>query len=260
MLIGTILNELFFEKKLSAVEIAQIGQYAENVYFGKPCGLMDQTASSVGGLVFIDFADPTKPIVERVEFDFAHCGYTLCILDSGADHADLTDEYAAIPAEMRAVASQLGVEVLRDADEAAFYTKLGTIRKQTGDRAALRAMHFFDENRRVQQQVQAIRRGDFEAFLQGVRDSGRSSWMLLQNVIPFGAKAHQQMALALAACEKQLGGRGACRVHGGGFAGTILAFVPDAELAQFRTAMESVLGAGSCHVLQIRQQGGIRLA
>ncbi len=260
VLIGTILNELFFEKKLSAVEIAQIGQYAENVYFGKPCGLMDQTASSVGGLVFIDFADPTKPIVERVEFDFAHCGYTLCILDSGADHADLTDEYAAIPAEMRAVASQLGVEVLRDADEAAFYTKLGTIRKQTGDRAALRAMHFFDENRRVQQQVQAIRRGDFEAFLQGVRDSGRSSWMLLQNVIPFGAKAHQQMALALAACEKQLGGRGACRVHGGGFAGTILAFVPDAELAQFRTAMESVLGAGSCHVLQIRQQGGIRLA
>lgn len=260
VLIGTILNELFFEKKLSAVEIAQIGQYAENVYFGKPCGLMDQTASSVGGLVFIDFADPTKPIVERVEFDFAHCGYTLCILDSGADHADLTDEYAAIPAEMRAVASQLGVEVLRDADEAAFYAKLGTIRKQTGDRAALRAMHFFDENRRVQQQVQAIRRGDFEAFLQGVRDSGRSSWMLLQNVIPFGAKAHQQMALALAACEKQLGGRGACRVHGGGFAGTILAFVPDAELAQFRTAMESVLGAGSCHVLQIRQQGGIRLA
>ena len=155
VLIGTICNELFFDKKCSAIEIAQIGQYAENVYFGKPCGLMDQMASSVGGLVFIDFADPAHPVVRQAAFDFAHCGYTLCILDSGADHADLTDEYAAIPAEMRAVASQLGVEVLRDADEAAFYTKLGTIRKQTGDRAALRAMHFFDENRRVQQQVQA---------------------------------------------------------------------------------------------------------
>ena len=169
VLIGTILNELFFDRKLTAVEIAQIGQYAENVYFGKPSGLMDQTASSVGGLVFIDFADPQTPLVERVEFDFAHCGYTPCILDSGADHADLTDEYAAIPQEMRSVARCFGKEVLREVNEAEFYAQLKQVREQTGDRAVLRAMHFFDENRRVLEQVQALKNGDFEGFLAGVR-------------------------------------------------------------------------------------------
>ena len=259
VLIGTILNELFFDRKLTAVEIAQIGQYAENVYFGKPSGLMDQTASSVGGLVFIDFADPQTPLVERVEFDFAHCGYTPCILDSGADHADLTDEYAAIPQEMRSVARCFGKEVLREVNEAEFYAQLKQVREQTGDRAVLRAMHFFDENRRVLEQVQALKNGDFEGFLAGVRDSGRSSWMLLQNIIPLGSTAHQQMALAQALCEKLLDGRGACRVHGGGFAGTILAFVPDEMLGQFRSGAEAVLGAGSCHVLSIRQTGGTRL-
>ena len=259
VLIGTILNELFFDRKLTAVEIAQIGQYAENVYFGKPSGLMDQTASSVGGLVFIDFADPQTPLVERVEFDFAHCGYTPCILDSGADHADLTDEYAAIPQEMRSVARCFGKEVLREVNEAEFYAQLKQVREQTGDRAVLRAMHFFDENRRVLEQVQALKNGDFDGFLAGVRDSGRSSWMLLQNIIPLGSTAHQQMALAQALCEKLLDGRGACRVHGGGFAGTILAFVPDEMLGQFRSGAEAVLGAGSCHVLSIRQTGGTRL-
>ena len=209
VLIGTILNELFFDRKLTAVEIAQIGQYAENVYFGKPSGLMDQTASSVGGLVFIDFADPQTPLVERVEFDFAHCGYTPCILDSGADHADLTDEYAAIPQEMRSVARCFGKEVLREVNEAEFYAQLKQVREQTGDRAVLRAMHFFDENRRVLEQVQALKNGDFEGFLAGVRASGRSSWMLLQNIIPLGSTAHQQMALAQALCEKLLDGRGA---------------------------------------------------
>jgi len=236
-----------------------IGQYAENVYFGKPSGLMDQTASSVGGLVFIDFADPQTPLVERVEFDFAHCGYTPCILDSGADHADLTDEYAAIPQEMRSVARCFGKEVLREVNEAEFYAQLKQVREQTGDRAVLRAMHFFDENRRVLEQVQALKNGDFEGFLAGVRASGRSSWMLLQNIIPLGSTAHQQMALAQALCEKLLDGRGACRVHGGGFAGTILAFVPDEMLGQFRSGAEAVLGAGSCHVLSIRQTGGTRL-
>ena len=221
---------------------------------------MDQTASSVGGLVFIDFADPQTPLVERVEFDFAHCGYTPCILDSGADHADLTDEYAAIPQEMRSVARCFGKEVLREVNEAEFYAQLKQVRAQTGDRAVLRAMHFFDENRRVLEQVQALKNGDFEGFLAGVRDSGRSSWMLLQNIIPLGSTAHQQMALAQALCEKLLGGRGACRVHGGGFAGTILAFVPDEMLGQFRSGAEAVLGAGSCHVLSIRQTGGTRLA
>ena len=237
-----------------------MGQWAENVYFGKPCGLMDQMASSVGGLVFIDFADPQTPLVERVEFDFAHCGYTPCILDSGADHADLTDEYAAIPQEMRSVARCFGKEVLREVNEAEFYAQLPAVRAQTGDRAILRAMHFFDENRRVLEQVQALKNGDFETFLAGVRASGRSSWMLLQNIIPLGSTAHQQMALAQAVCEKLLDGRGACRVHGGGFAGTILAFVPDEMLEQFRSGAEAVLGAGSCHVLSIRQTGGTRLA
>ena len=260
ILIGTILNELFFDRRLSAVELAQIGQYAENVYFGKPCGLMDQMASSVGGLVFIDFASPEAPVVERVEFDFAHCGYTLCTLDSGADHADLTDAYAAIPAEMRRVARVFGKDALRDVEEAAFYAGLRTAREAAGDRAVLRAMHFFDENRRVRQQMQALQGGNFAGFLAGVRDSGRSSWMLLQNVIPAGSREHQQMALALAACEKQLAGRGACRVHGGGFAGTLLAFVPDDMLASFRSGMEAVLGAGRCHVLSIRSAGGVRLA
>ena len=259
VLIGRILNGLFFENKLSAIEIAQIGQYAENVYFGKPSGLMDQMASSVGGLVFIDFADPKKPVVEKVDFDFAHCGYTPCILDSGADHADLTDEYAVIPQEMRSVARCFGKEVLREVNEAEFYAQLKQVREQTGDRAVLRAMHFFDENRRVLEQVQALKNGDFEGFLAGVRDSGRSSWMLLQNIIPLGSTAHQQMALAQALCEKLLDGRGACRVHGGGFAGTILAFVPDEMLGQFRSGAEAVLGAGSCHVLSIRQTGGTRL-
>ena len=260
VLIGTICNELFFDRKCSAIEIAQIGQYAENVYFGKPCGLMDQMASSVGGLVFIDFADPAHPVVRQAAFDFAHCGYTLCTLDSGADHADLTDEYAAIPAEMRCVARVFGRDVLREVDEAEFYANLKAAREAAGDRAVLRAMHFFDENRRVQRQVQALEAGDFEGFLAGVRESGHSSWMLLQNVIPAGSREHQQMALALAACEKQLAGRGACRVHGGGFAGTLLAFVPDDALASFRANMEAVLGEGRCHVLSIRQAGGVRLA
>ena len=260
VLLGTILNELFFEKRLSAVQIAQIGQYAENVYFGKPCGLMDQMASSVGGLVFLDFADPEHPDVRQIPFDFARCGYTLCTLDSGADHADLTDEYASIPAEMHRVAQVFGREVLHEVSEADFYAALKTVRETAGDRAALRAIHFFDENRRVRRQVQALENGDFECFLAGVRDSGRSSWMLLQNVIPTGSREHQQMAFALAACEKQLAGRGACRVHGGGFAGTLLAFVPNDALSSFRTGMEAVLGAGRCHVLSIRPNGGIRLA
>ena len=259
VLIGRIFNALSCQGRISAVEIAQISQYAENVYFGKPSGLMDQMASSVGGLVFIDFADPQTPLVERVEFDFAHCGYTPCILDSGADHADLTDEYAAIPQEMRSVARCFGKEVLREVNEAEFYAQLKQVREQTGDRAVLRAMHFFDENRRVLEQVQALKNGDFDGFLAGVRDSGRSSWMLLQNIIPLGSTAHQQMALAQALCEKLLDGRGACRVHGGGFAGTILAFVPDEMLGQFRSGAEAVLGAGSCHVLSIRQTGGTRL-
>ena len=259
VLIGTIFNELFFEKRLTAVEVAQIGQYAENVYFGKPCGLMDQTASSVGGMVFIDFADPAHPVVENLSLDLNALGYALCIVDSGADHADLTDEYAAIPVECRQVAAFFGKEVLRDVDEAAFYAQLKEVRAATSDRAILRAIHFFGENKRVQQQFAALQAGDFDAFLQMVTESGRSSWMYLQDITPAGAIQHQDMAVALALCDRLLQGSGAFRVHGGGFAGTVQAFVPLAKLEQFRSGIEAVLGQGACHVLSIRAEGGVRL-
>ena len=251
VLIGRILNGLFADGAVSAIEIAQIGQYAENVYYGKPSGLMDQMASSVGGLVFINFADPKNPIVEKVDYDFAHSGYTLCTIDSGADHADLTDEYASMPVEMKKVAAFLGKEVLNDVDEAEFYAKLPEIRKAAGDRAVLRAIHFFEENRRVQMQVRALHNDNFDAFLNYVNESGRASWMLLQNVIPCGYAEHQDMAITLALCTKLLQGRGAVRIHGGGFAGTALAFVPNDSFEQFKTGVEAVLGEGHCHLLQI---------
>ena len=251
VLIGRILNGLFADNAVSAIEIAQIGQYAENVYYGKPSGLMDQMASSVGGLVFIDFHDPKTPIVEKVDYDFAHSGYTLCTIDSGADHADLTDEYAAMPIEMKKVAHFFGKEVLREVDEQEFYAKIAEIRKETGDRAVLRGIHFFNENRRVQMQVRALHNDNFDAFLNYVNESGRASWMLLQNVIPCGYAEHQDMAITLALCTKLLQGRGAVRIHGGGFAGTALAFVPNDSFEQFKAGVEAVLGEGHCHLLQI---------
>ena len=251
VLIGRILNGLFANNAVSAIEIAQIGQYAENIYFGKPSGLMDQMASSVGGLVFIDFADSTHPIVEKIDYDFAHCGYTLCIIDSGADHADLTAEYAAIPAEMKNVAAYVGKAVLRDVDEQDFYARLAEVRKAAGDRAVLRAVHFFDENRRVQMQVRALKNDNFAAFLNYVNESGNASWELLQNITPLGATAHQEMAFTLALCRKLLGGEGAVRVHGGGFAGTVLAFVPNDGFGDFKTAVEATLGVGCCHRIKI---------
>ncbi len=259
VLIGTICNELFFEKKLSAVEIAQIGQYAENVYFGKPCGLMDQTASSVGCLVFIDFEDPAKPNVEKVEFDLTEAGYALCIIDSGADHADLTDEYAAIPMEMKQISSFFGKEVLRQIPEADFFAALSDIRREVPDRAILRAIHIYQENKRVVKQVEALKSGDIDAFLQLIKASGRSSWMYLQNITPAGSIMHQEVAVALAMCDTLLQGRGAYRVHGGGFAGTVQAFVPLDMLDGFKSGIEAVLGKDKCHVLNIRPQGGIRI-
>jgi len=257
VLIGVILNGMFFENKVDAVKIAQIGQFAENVYFGKPSGLMDQMASSVGNLVTIDFKDPKNPIVERVDFDFSKTGYSLCIIDSGADHADLTDEYAAITVELKVISKHFGKEVLRDVDQDAFYAAIPQLRKKAGDRAVLRAIHFFDDNDRVPQQVAALKNNDFDTFLNLMKDSGRSSWMYLQNVIPAGYKEHQEVALALAMCDKLLAGRGAYRVHGGGFAGTVQAFVPNDILDNFKTTMESVLGDGTCHVLSIRPVGGM---
>ena len=259
VLIGTIINHLFFGGKVSQPQIAMIGQYAENVFFGKPCGLMDQTASAVGNLVTIDFFDKENPVIEPVDFDFASCGHALCIIDSGADHADLTDEYAAIPGEIKAVAAYFGKEVLTQIDEKDFYAKLPEIRKACGDRAVMRCIHFYQENARVPQQVAALREGNFDKFLSLVKQSGYSSYMYLQNVIPAGYKAHQDVAVALGLAEHYLQGRGAYRVHGGGFAGTIQAFVPLDMLDEFVAGMDAALGEGACHVLSIRPQGGVEM-
>ena len=256
VLIGVILNDLFMTEKVSPIAIAQIGQWAENVYFGKPCGLMDQMASSVGNIITIDFADPAHPDVEPVAVDFSKAGLALCILDSGADHADLTDEYAAIPTDCRAVAAVCGGEVLRDVPFETFISKIPECRKACGDRAVLRAFHIYADNDRVAKQVAALRGGDFDTFLALVNESGNSSWEYLQNVIPAGYKEHQEVGVTIAAAKHLLNGRGAVRVHGGGFAGTAQAFVPLDMLDEFKAGMEAILGEGHCHVLSIRPEGG----
>ena len=257
VLIGTILNELG-NCGLSPVKIAQIGQYAENVFFGKPCGLMDQTASSVGNMITIDFKDPSAPVVKPLDVDFAAFHHSLCIIDSGADHADLTAEYAAIPGELKTLCRCYGKEYLRDLPEDEFWAGLAAARKTAGDRAVLRAIHVYEDNKRVDGEIAALEAGNFDEFLSLIKESGHSSWMLLQNITPTGSTVHQDLAVALSVCEKLLGGRGACRVHGGGFAGTIQAFVPDDMLQEFRTGIEQYLGTGSCHVLNIRREGGVR--
>ena len=259
VLIGTIINGLFFDKKVTQPEVAMIGQYAENVFFGKPCGLMDQMASAVGNLVTIDFFDKDKPVVEELDFDFASCGHALCIIDSGADHADLTDEYAAIPGEIKAVAACFGKEVLTQISEEEFYKAIPSLREKCGDRAVMRAIHFYQENARVPQQVAALKSGDFQTFLNLIKQSGYSSYMYLQNVIPAGYKEHQDVAVALALCEHYLAGRGAYRVHGGGFAGTVQAFVPYDMLEEFKAGISAALGEKACHVLSIRPQGGVEM-
>ena len=260
VLIGTMLNDLFWDGKCTPVEIAQIGQYAENVFFGKPCGLMDQTASSVGGVVAIDFADTAHPVVEQISLDLHANGYALCILNSGAGHADLTAEYASITDELKAVCRCFGKEVLREVPEEDFLPALPEVRKAAGDRAANRAFHIYAENRRAEAEGQALRDGDFDRFLALVRDSGRSSAMYLQNVIPTGQTAAQELMVTIALCESILAGRGAVRVHGGGFGGTAQAFVPLDMLDTFKEKTEAALGQGSCHVVMIRPVGGVRLA
>ena len=257
VLIGTILNHMFFEGKVSQPEIAMIGQYAENVYFGKPCGLMDQMASAVGSMVTIDFFDKDNPVIEKVDFDIAACGHALCIIDSRASHADLTDEYAAITIELKNICGFFGKDVLTQIPEADFVAAIPALREKFGDRAVLRAYHFYKENARVPQQVAALKNGDFDTFLRLVKESGYSSYMYLQNVIPAGYREHQDVALSLSLCEMYLGGRGAYRVHGGGFAGTVQAFVPVDILEDFRKGIDAVLGEGACHVLSIRPHGGV---
>ena len=257
VLIGTIINHLYANDSVSAVDIAVISQYAENVHFGKPCGLMDQMASSVGGIIGIDFEHNDKPQIEKINFSFLKHGYSLCIIDSGADHANLTNEYAAIPQEMRSIARLFGKEYLREIDDQMLHSNINEAREKCGDRAVLRAMHFFAENHRVEKEISALKNGDICAFLETVNASGRSSWNLLQNVVAAGEIRHQHMALALACAEKLLSGEGAFRVHGGGFAGTIQAFVPVTKLDSFKYGIERILGEGSCHVLDIRNEGGV---
>lgn len=259
VLIGTILNHLYNDGKISAVEIAQIAQFAENEYFGKPCGLMDQMACSVGGFVKIDFNDPSAPIIEKLEFDFASSNHALCIVDTGGDHSDLTDEYAAVRGEMEAVAAKFGKKVLRDVDRAEFEKNISVIRDVAGDRAVLRAMHFYNENDRVAKQAEALGSGDFEAFKSLIIESGFSSYMYNQNVYTCKAPANQPVSLALAICQDVLQGKGAWRVHGGGFAGTIQAFVPAECLDEFKARICAVFGEKSCYVLNIRPEGGIKV-
>ena len=259
VLIGTMFNELFGSGRRTPVELAQIGQYAENQYFGKPCGLMDQLASSVGGVIAVDFADINAPEVTQLSPDLHAAGYALCILNSGAGHEDLTAEYAAITDELGAVCRYFGKKTLREVPEEDFLAALPQLRAAAGDRAVNRAFHVYAENRRVQAEEQALRSGDFDRFLSLVRESGRSSAMFLQNIIPTGQTTSQELMVTIALCESILAGRGAVRVHGGGFGGTAQAFVPLELLDHFKKQTEAVLGEGSCHVLSIRPAGGIRL-
>ena len=259
VLIGAVVNSLFCGDALTATDLAIMGQQAENNWFMKPCGLMDEMASAWGGIIAIDFKDPAAPVVTPVDFDFAAQGYSLCMVDVKSDHASLTHEYAAIPGELKAVSAVFGKEALRDVDEEEFYARLPEVRKAAGDRAVLRAVHIFNENRRVDAITRALQEKDFAAFLRLVRESGRSSWLYLQNVVPTGSTLDQSAAVALALGESVLGERGACRIHGGGFGGTVQAFVPEDLLEPFRARLEAVFGEGSCHVMQIRPVGFTRV-
>ena len=251
VLLGRVFSGLCCGGSVSPEDIARMGQTAERDYFGKPCGLMDQMASSVGGLVYMDFADPVHPAMERIDCDLGASGYGLFIVDSGADHADLTADYAAIPAELEQVCRVFGAEVLRQVDETEFYRRLPAVRAVAGDRAALRAIHVFDENRRAAAEAEALRKRDFPAFLALVNASGASSWQYLQNVTS-GDPRQQALAVTLAVCRRALGGQGAVRVHGGGFAGTALAFVPDDRREMFRRTVEQTLGVDKCRLLSVR--------
>ncbi len=259
VMLGTIMNHLFAGATLSPVEVCTIGRYAENCYFGKPCGLMDQLACCVGGVQFIDFKDIDNPSIRKLSGDFRAHGLALCIIDSGADHADLTDEYSPIPREMGMVAGHFGKKVLRDVDKAEFLREIPAIRHEAGDRAVIRALHFFGDNERTMREAEAVEKGDIGRFLELLNESGRSSHMYLQNVYPLGSSVHQDVGLALALCDELLAGRGAFRIHGGGFAGTVQAFVPLELLDRFKSGIEAVFGGGRCHVVAIRDAGSVRL-
>lgn len=256
---ANILSELYNGGVIDHVVMAQAGQYAEREFFGKPCGLMDQTACAVGSFITIDFSDNEHPKIEKLDFDFEKTGYTLCIVDTSGNHSDLTEDYAAIQSEMKQVARLMGHTVLRECDEEEFYARLPELRKAAGDRAVLRAIHFFGDNARVLEQTKALKSGDFARFLKLVIESGRSSFMYLQNCYSIKSPKEQGLPLALALAEKTLGNEGAWRVHGGGFAGTIQAFVPRDRLERFVTVMNAAFGPKATYKLRVRPEGAFAL-
>lgn len=258
-LIGTILSGLYNDMKVSSIEIAQIGQYAENIYFGKPCGLMDQMACSVGGMIFIDFKEKEHPEVRQVHTDFEKAGLSLCIVDTKGSHADLTPDYAAVPAEMNQVAQALGREHLREVPRETFFKELPKLWKETSGRAVLRAIHFYEEEERVLRGVKSLEESDYPGFLSVIKASGDSSAKYLQNIYSPRDVDSQNVTVALAVSESILGENGVCRVHGGGFAGTIQAFVKNEAVAAYKEQLEAIYGDDSCHVLKVRLQGGIRV-
>lgn len=258
ILVSTIFSELYNDGKISPVEQALASKYAENRHFGKPSGLMDQLACAVGGFVAIDFEQPEEPKIEKIDCDLSALGYGICIVNCGGNHADLTHEYAAVTKDMREVAQYFGKTVLREVDESAFYAALGQLRKSVSDRAILRAMHFFGDNARVPHQAEALKNKDIETFRQLINDSGKSSFMLLQNVCPTDS-SERGLALALALSERMLAGKGAWRVHGGGFAGTILALVPLETMPAYQAEMERVFGQGCCYRFAVRPVGGVKI-
>lgn len=259
VLLGTIMSYLFNDGKISPVDIAKVAQYAENVHFGKPCGLLDQMASSVGTFVTIDFKSTSEPVIKKVDFDFSKSGHSLCIVDTGGNHSDLTDDYAAVRGEMESVAKAMGKNVLREISYDDFFAALPTLKDKVNDRALLRAIHFFGENKKVDEAIKCLESNDFDGFKDIIIASGRSSFMLNQNVFTPKNPTEQKLSLALAITKELLEGKGAWRVHGGGFAGTIQAFVPNDMLDEYKNTIEGVFGKGSCYVLIIRPVGGTQV-
>lgn len=258
-LVGTVIDQKYNEGKSTPFEIAQYGWFSENVFFGKKCGLLDQTVSSYGGLVSIDFKDDSSPVIEKIDFDFEKYGYTLCVTDTKSSHENLTDDYVAIREEMKQVANYFDCEVLSEVDEREFYNTLANLRKFCSDRAIMRAMHFFAETKRAKEETEALKKGDVDGFLRLVNESGLSSANLLQNLYSNNTPTEQAIPLAIAMSKSILGNKGAVRVHGGGFAGTIQAFVPAEMVKEYKDSIERIFGDGSCHQMKIRPVGGIEI-
>lgn len=259
VLVANIVNGLYCDNKVDSVSIAKFSQFAENVYFGKPSGLLDQMASSVGGFTFADFNDPADPKIEKIDFDVDKTDYQLCVVDTGGNHADLTQDYADITIECKEISNALGVDFLRDADRGEFYSKLKDLRKECSDRAVLRAFHFFNENARVFKMKDALKSGDFEQFLKLVDESGESSFKYLQNLFPVSNAKEQGLSLAIALTKEFLNGEGTARVHGGGFAGTIQCYIPKKRFSEYKNMIEKLFGENSCVPLKIRPVGGYEI-